>query len=89
MFGKRFKRIRVDLKLSQEQLGAFFNVSAQCISYWESDKRDIPNNVLLKIQDLCKGQSFTPMLFLFGRCDAPFDSRGITDVIRYSILNAI
>lgn len=89
MFGKRLRRIRIDLKLSQEQFGAFFGVSAQCISYWESDKRDIPNSVLLKIQELCSGHSFTPILFLFGRCASPFDSRGVADIIRYSILNAI
>jgi len=89
MFGKKFKKIRTELMLSQEQFGEFFGVTRQCIGYWEINKRDIPNHVLMSIQELCKGHTFTPILFLFDRCDKPFESRGLMDVIRYTILNSI
>ena len=37
-FGEQFKKIRMDLKLTQEQVAARLNVSRQAVSNWENDK---------------------------------------------------
>lgn len=36
-FGSNFKKIRKDAKLTQEQVAAMLNVSAQAVSRWETD----------------------------------------------------
>ena len=48
-FGKRLKELRIEKKLSQRELGDFFGVCNQTISFWESGSREPDLDTLVKI----------------------------------------
>lgn len=89
MFGEKFRVIRGELGLTQEEFGKFFGVSRQCIWYWENDKRDIPNDALIKLQKLCRSITFNPILFIFDKASKPFNTIEHRDTIKSIILRTI
>lgn len=48
-FGKKLKALRVEMGLSQRQLGEELGVVNQTISFWESGSREPDLDTLLKI----------------------------------------
>lgn len=52
VISSNFKRLRKNLKLSQEQLGEYLEKSRVIINYYENNERDIPLEVLEKASDL-------------------------------------
>ncbi|WP_034438079.1 helix-turn-helix domain-containing protein [Clostridium ihumii] len=50
-FGKRLKKLRLNLKLTQEQLGKVFSVTNVGIAKWESNDRFPDKDTLVKIAD--------------------------------------
>lgn len=50
-FGKRLKQLRLNIQLTQEQLGKVFNVTNVGVAKWESDNRFPDKNTLIKIAD--------------------------------------
>ncbi len=49
VFGKKLKALRVEMGLSQSQLGEELGVVNQTISFWESGSREPDLDTLLKI----------------------------------------
>jgi transcriptional regulator with XRE-family HTH domain len=49
--GKRLNKLREEKNLTQKQLGIILSVSAAAIGTYENDKKNPPNDTLIKIAD--------------------------------------
>lgn len=49
---KRVRDLREDMDLKQSDVAEYLNCTQVCYSYYESGKRDIPTNILIKLSEL-------------------------------------
>jgi len=49
MIGKKLKELRIEENLSQEKLAKELNIGRATLSQYETDKRQVPNELLPKI----------------------------------------
>lgn len=49
---KRVRDLREDMDLKQSDVAEYLNCTQVCYSYYESGKRDIPTNILIKLSKL-------------------------------------
>ena len=49
---RRIRDLREDLDLKQSDVAQYLNCTQVCYSYYESGKRDIPTNILIKLSNL-------------------------------------
>ena len=52
MIGKRIKETRNEYELTQEEFAAKLQISRSALSLYETDKRQVPNEIILKIATL-------------------------------------
>lgn len=52
VISSNFKKLRINLGLSQEQMAQYLDKSREEISYYETSKRDIPLSILEKSSNL-------------------------------------
>lgn len=62
---RRIRDMREDNDLLQKDLAAYLNCGQVCYSYYETGKRDIPTDVLIKLADYYR----TSIDYLLGRTD--------------------
>jgi len=69
----RIRDLREDRDLTQKDVAQFLNCSQGCYSYYESGRRDIPTEVLMRLADYYK----TSTDYLLGRtnCKEPYPSK--------------
>lgn len=51
MLGEIIRKIREEMKISQQELADFLNVSRSAVCMWEANKREMRMDVLLKIAE--------------------------------------
>ncbi len=49
---RRIRDLREDQDLKQSDVAQYLNCTQVCYSYYESGKRDIPTNILIKLANL-------------------------------------
>ena len=49
---RRIRDLREDMDLKQSDVAKYLNCTQVCYSYYESGKRDIPTNILIKLSEL-------------------------------------
>lgn len=49
---RRIRDLREDQDLKQSDVAQYLNCTQVCYSYYESGKRDIPTNILIKLSNL-------------------------------------
>lgn len=62
--GKRIKELRIEAKLSQEQLAEYVGVSAKTVSYWENAHNPVTLNKLPLIAEALNVPVYKLFLFL-------------------------
>lgn len=64
---QRIRDLREDAGLQQKELAKYLRCSQVCYSYYETGKRDIPTDVLIKLADYYR----VSVDYLLGRTNNP------------------